>query len=133
MRWLAPLVGIALAASAGTALACSCVRYASARAQLEEADVMFVGVAEASSPPTPGAVPLVSTRFRVTRTLKGATGPLETVQHWKANGGNCGVDFAPGRTYVIIAHRDDGQLGTSGCSRPQFPLEDYERAVHLAR
>ena len=131
-RWARILtvpMALGLAAVAGAALACSCLRPASAAAQIEDAELVIVArAAEVRRLPDEEGARLADTRFTVSRTIKG-----ETRRNWWIRHGRdspmCGVDFRPGQEYVIIAHRSDGRLWTGLCSRAWFPIEDYERAV----
>lgn len=120
---------LALAASAGAALACSCLPPVSAAAQLEDAELMIVArVAEVRRLPPQDGYPTAETRFTVSRTIKGATRRNWWIRHGR-DSTLCGAEFRPGREYVVIAHRSDGRLWTGQCSRAWFPLEDYERAA----
>lgn len=111
------------------AIACSCVRYPSAEAQLRSAEVMFVGRAEQTSRRSGDGYPAGVTRFTVEHTIKGEARAVRRIAHGMEMGGMCGIVFQRGRTYVVIAEALEGRLHTSSCSRPQFPIEDYERAA----
>lgn len=129
LRLLAVPAALAAAALAGAALACSCVRPASAAAQLEDADLMIVArVAEVRRLPGGRDNRMAETRFTVSRTIKG-----EARRNWWIRHGRdspmCGVDFRPGQEYAVIAHRVDGRMWTGLCNRAWFPIEDYERAA----
>ena len=130
-RLLALSIAAAAALSAGAALACSCARWESAEAQLRNSAVMFVGRAEETTTETRDGLEVGVTRFTVQRTLKGAALATRQIQHGMETGGMCGVQFQRGRTYTIIANVHEGQLWTGSCSKPQFPLADYERALGL--
>ena len=133
---LSALVAVSVLA-AGAAWACSCVRYESAARQLAEAEVMFIGRAVSSANHALGdhhPDGVVTTRFEVRRTIKGAPLAERVVLHSTQMGGMCGVRFARGRDYVVIAHRRPaGGLSTSSCSAAQFPLAEYEQAARQAR
>lgn len=128
-RLLAVPTALAVAAAAGAALACSCIRPASAAAQLAEADLMIVArVAEVRRLPAAEGHPMADTRFTVSRTLKGEVRRNWWVRHGR-DSAMCGIHFQPGREYVVIAASVDGRMWTGQCNRAWFPLEDYERAV----
>ena len=129
LRLLAVPAALGAAALAGAALACSCIQPASAAAQLEDADLMIVArVAEVRRLPDLDGSRMAETRFTVSRTIKG-----ETRRNWWIRHGRdspmCGVEFRPGREYVVLAHRAEGRMWTGLCSRAWFPIEDYERAA----
>ena len=131
-RLLAIPAAIGMAALAGAALACSCLRPASAAAQLEDADLMIVArVAEVRRLPSDEGSRMADTRFTVSRTIKG-----EVRRNWWIRHGRdspmCGIDFRPGREYVVIAARAEGRMWTGQCNRAWFPIEDYERAAASA-
>lgn len=62
--------------------------------------------------------------FTVTRVRKGA--PRRTVQvETGLGGGDCGVDFHRGRSYVVYARRDaNGRLTTDICAAPYSPVPE---------
>ena len=62
--------------------------------------------------------------FHVTRWRKGTPRQVVEVQTGMG-GGDCGIVFRRGRTYMVYAGTDDqGRLGTSICSGPYLPLPD---------
>ncbi|MDB5472588.1 MAG: hypothetical protein JWR84_4148 [Caulobacter sp.] len=125
------IVALVLAAvSATTALACSCVRYASAAEQFAKAEVMFVGRADGRETLSGGAA---VTRFVVEKTLKGDRQRIRKVAHGENTGGMCGIRFDRGRTYLVIAYRNQGLLRTNSCSAPQFPRAEFERLAARRR
>ena len=117
----------AIAVSA--AVACSCLPFPSAKAQLDDAAVMFVGRADGTATRREDGMSVGVTRFVVQRTLKGEARPVRRIEHGMDMGGMCGLQFERGRTYTVIAYVHDGRLHTSMCSQPQFPIEAYERAL----
>ncbi len=124
----------ASALAAGAAWACSCIPQASAEAQLAQADVAFVGrvIETRAGPDAASDNPYaeVTTRFAVSRTLKGEALTEIAVQHLPGElSATCGVDFQPGRDILVLAHARGDKLTTGLCSLPQFPLADFERAV----
>ena len=126
-------LGISLIATGviavGAAVACSCVHYESAAAQLQEAEVMFIGRVEQTVTRRDDGMTVGVTRFAVERTLKGEARTVRRIEHSVVTGGMCGVVFQRDRTYTIIAHGYRGRLHTGSCSMPQFPLEEYDRAL----
>ncbi|MEM9751512.1 MAG: hypothetical protein AAF869_11225, partial [Pseudomonadota bacterium] len=108
----------ALTVGAEAALACSCSRDPLIEEFLD-ADLFFEGEALstralASNDAAPmGAVtitaepfePTLETLFRVTAADKGAPREERWIKHWADDGGNCGVQFEPGTTYLFAAHR----------------------------
>ena len=85
------------------AVACSCVRYPSAAAHLEQAEVMFVGRAVETTTRSDDGYPSGVTRFAVTRTIKGEAKAVRRIAHGMETGGGCGVVFQRGRTYTVVA------------------------------
>lgn len=126
MRTLAISLVATGVVAVGAAFACSCVRYPTAAAQLQNAEAMFVGRADGTATREVEGMQLGTTRFTVVRTLKGRPQVVQSVDHGTDMGGMCGVTFQPGRTYTIIASVHRGRLQTSSCSRPQFPIQEYE-------
>lgn len=124
----------AFAASATVALACSCIRWQTPEAQLEEMDLAVVARAVWTRHEE-GRGPYESvTLFTIERTLKG---PVR--QHWRIahladhNGPTCGIEFGPGERIVLMATMEEGRLATSACHQALFPVVAYERAVARRR
>ena len=128
IRTFAITLALATVLTAGTALACRCIRYANAADQLRTADVMFIGRAEETAVEHADGVSRAVTRFSVQRTIKGHENAVRSVVHGTSPT-MCGKTFQPGRTYTILASFHDGRLWTGACSAPQFPLSDYVRAA----
>ena len=124
----AALAIAALFASAAVALACSCLPYRDAAAQLAETDVAFIGVAVKTQRASPGSRDRVTT-FRVTETLKGAPARTVRVRHEIGDGGNCGISFPRNTPLLVLAYNYNGQLATSMCSAPRFGEEAYRAAA----
>jgi hypothetical protein len=114
---------------AGGALACSCIRFPNAAAELQATDLMFIGRAEATTTQRRDGGTLGVTRFTVQRTLKGDARSVQSIEHSVQTGGMCGVVFTRGRTYTVMASIEGGRLMTGSCASPQFPLADYERVL----
>jgi hypothetical protein len=128
-RLLAALAFSAMALSAGAALACSCVRYASAAEHAAEADVIFVGRVVSTEAVTDMRQ---ATTFEVSETLKGETSARRVVMHGGAAmaGSACGIVYRVGQEALVIAHRgEDGVLGTSSCSAPRWEVGAYRDAL----
>lgn len=119
-------------ATAGAAWACSCVEWQSAERQLAAHKVAFIGQA-VSTVPAPGQAGrdgYVVTRFLVRRTLRGPHRTFRSIFHVPGPGGAvCEISFEVDRETVVLAYIDEGRLGTSMCSAPQFPIADFESAA----
>jgi hypothetical protein len=63
---------------------------------------------------TPGRTNERLVRFVVRRTWKGVAGPIVEISTGMG-GGDCGVDFAIGREYIVDAQNRDGRLVTGIC------------------
>ena len=123
-----------VAASATTALACSCLRFKSAREQFDKAQLIFVGRAEGRElTGRDGGPPTAVTRFVVQKTLKGGRERVRRVAHSEETAGMCGIRFRRGQTYLVIAYRSEGRWRTNSCSAPQFPRADFERLAERRR
>ena len=117
----------------GPALACSCIPRDSARAQLANADVMFLGrVAETRRTGRPPGSDEMVTRFTVQRTIKGTSVGAREVAH-DVESAACGLTFQPGQSYAVMARSNSAGLTTSLCMLPRFPISDYDRAVKRGR
>ncbi len=126
LRSLALSLFVAATIAVTAAIACSCMRFPNAAAQLQRTDVMFIGRAVQ----TQNEGPRSTTQFAVQRTIKGDVRSTQLVEHTVAPTGMCGVAaFQRGRTYTILASRFEGRLHTGACSQPQFPIEEYEAAM----
>jgi len=103
------------------AFACVCGRPADPPCHLTGNDVAFVGkvtdVFEGPSgrfPDDPGSRRFV---FKVEESFGAVLGPTVEVESGRSS---CGVDFAPGGTYLVDGQRsDDGTVSTSACSFTQ--------------
>lgn len=118
----------ALAASATAAWACSCLNFATPRAQLDAAPLVVVARAEWTRPERGGPERHAVTRFAVERTLKGERRAAWQVAH-PLDGPTCGVEFRPGQQVVLFVRASEGRMSTGLCDRAVFPLADYERAL----
>ncbi|MCE3289492.1 MAG: hypothetical protein K0R83_1504 [Caulobacter sp.] len=129
------LVAVALvAASATTALACSCLRFKSAAEQYAKASLVFVGRADGREILNrDGGAPTAATRFVVQRTLKGERQRVRRIVHSEETAGMCGIRFRRGQTYLVIAYRSEGRWHTNSCSAPQFSRAEFERLAARRR
>jgi len=104
--------------------ACECIGPVLPCLAAENAQAVFVGqvveIAPVSPPPkgqAPG--PVVSRRvlFKITESLMG--GVDDTVEVYTGSGGgDCGFNFAKGKSYLVYAHRGtDARLTTGICAR----------------
>jgi hypothetical protein len=116
--------------STSAALACDCVGYPSASSQLAEARIMVVARAEWTRRErgTKPDAELGVTRFTVVETIKGPRRAWWQIAHSVAGEASCGINFKPGRKYVVLIGDEQGRLATNWCRRIRFPLLDYKRA-----
>lgn len=128
IRFFAMLAFCLTTLGAGVALACSCMQYPNAAAHAADADVIFVGrvVATEAQSPTQQA-----TTFKVLETLKGESVRRRIIYHGGAEmtAAGCGIAYRFGDTALVIAHRGNGQLSTSSCTAPRWPVEAYRDAI----
>lgn len=116
MRQLVALVlvstGLALGTGAHPASACSCTE-ADAETRFAEADVVFTGTFEET---TPDGDQRIAHGFTVDRVFKGET-PIATVVTSADDTAACGTEFVAAR-YLVYAQRsaDGGGLTTGLCS-----------------
>ena len=124
------LIALAAVFAAGLhdlALACDCIRYASAAEQLSRSEAVFRGRVVRSERTGDRRV---TTTFAVVEPLKGGLGATVRVQHNPDNGGNCGVTFERGKVVEVAANRmRDGRWRTDACSMPQFDWAAFRRAA----
>lgn len=96
--------------------ACSCAMTTLPEA-LRDADVAFVGrlVERIPGGDNFGFAPLDEWRWTVERSRDpGLAAAIATVAPTE-DGANCGVLFAPGERWLVLAHESEGQLHTNGC------------------
>ena len=94
---------------------------------IPNADVAFVGVAEATAdgPPADNQRRTLYT-FSVERASR-ETGPTIEVAAWAGSGSSCGIDFGMGERWVVLATRWEGALDTNLCSG-NLRVDDLEPA-----
>jgi hypothetical protein len=120
-RWCAAAAAIAsalvlLAVSLQRVSACSCAMTTLPEA-VREADVAFVGQLVDHMPGGDnfGFPPLDEWRWAVERSRDPGVGATIATVAAMEDGANCGVLFAPGERWLILAHESEGQLHTNGC------------------
>ena len=112
-----------IAASASSALACSCARNPTAEGLLQDAAAVFTGIAQESTAAGPG---MSMTTFRVTEGFKGAeAGATVRVRHRSGPSASCGVRFARGTSYTLAAYSGGSEPGLSAslCSTWMFSTQ----------
>lgn len=114
------LTGIALAA--GLADACSCAPNPPAKQALEKSGAVFTAKVVKMNDEAGGAGIRREVTLEVIRVWKGVTAKSLTVSTAKS-GAACGYGFQEGKSYIVYAHKGDGEkLFVSLCSRTA-PLE----------
>jgi len=128
--------------TAGSAMACSCLRAETAESHLysSNAALVFKGRSAGTRSFRDGTA---ATTFRVQEVLRGRAGRMVVIRH-RIDEAACGLSFVPNQTALVIADRGGpagfderpGQrrappypLRTSLCSRPQFSEAEYRRAL----
>lgn len=146
--WVATICLALGLATAGTATACSCVRYDSAAEQMQDADVVFIGRWISTRPRVGGPIfsrpgEYVASTLQVVRMLRGPVAETIVVHHPLRNDGSCGFEFREflrdGTTrpltvpIIVLARYSVGELETNVCAMPRFPTGDYVRAARRRR
>ena len=129
MKPLLALLALAAFALPADALACSCAQPQAVPEAVENATRVFVGnVTQVED------VDAFHQRvtFRVTEHFKGS--PVETVVLVSAKSSvMCGYPFMEEGRYVVYAHGDEGDLGTSSCSRTTLATQGSDLEALRAR
>lgn len=122
-RAIAVVVGAVLAAALsllvqGTAHACTCMPQ-DAAAEVEAADVIFIGTPTSSEPLTAAdeneqAMEPVGWTFQVDTVHQGTTTATTTVASAE-NSAACGITFRTGEKYLVLGSVVDGQLRAGLC------------------
>jgi hypothetical protein len=101
------------------AFACSCLQPGSPKAELENADAVFLGTVSAVEPLAGGPFPRLEVTLRLLAVWKGVPEGEEVTLGTAADGAACGYGFEMGKTYVVYAYGgDEGEeLTTSLCTR----------------
>jgi len=136
------ILSVLSAAMAPLAMACSCIQTGSAAEQMKSADFVFEGQVIDISPerdPRTTWQWLIGapvdrqtiTTFQVNQTLKGSPGRNIALKHWNSlQSERCGVSFRRQSVQIVLAYKQsNGFYGTSLCTLPQFPDQDYIDAV----
>lgn len=139
------LISLLVFSLAPDAMACSCLRFDSAQAQLDAADIAFEGKVIHAGPEKDKRVfwqrwfrPLKTrrqvTRFHVYRSFKGDPDSSVAIVHLGAeNSAACGLDFRQAEPIVVLAYRNsDGTYGSSLCTQAQFGAAAFETASVIA-
>ncbi|MEL6860698.1 MAG: hypothetical protein AAGL11_02585 [Pseudomonadota bacterium] len=127
------------------ALACSCMPFESAQAQLDSADLVFEGqvinVAREKDQRSlwqrlkgePASRRQVTT-FQVYQSFKGDPGTTIALTHLGADrGGICGIDFNQTEPFVVLAYESsDGTYSSSLCTQAQFSVEAFRAAAEVS-
>jgi hypothetical protein len=114
----------------GTARACSCA--GSLKASVSNDDAVFTGTVLSTDHDYEGRFSV--TRLRVLKAWKGAKhGRVVEIRSGRG-GGECGVDFATGSKYLVLARRaeDGGPMWTSICDHTGN-LREVSEAVDSLR
>ncbi len=131
--------GLVLYAPAPAAWACSCVQMTDRQA-LHESDAAFVGRPQ-DDPDKPDPFSSTATPWRwefvVDAVIKGDLGSKVTVAAAREEA-SCGIEFHPGRRYLVFAYVDDnGDYQTNLCQRTRplaegatVPLKAHEPPAH---
>jgi hypothetical protein len=117
------LIAILVALACRQAAACDCW-ISDPNRQVERADIVFAGrVTGIEAAPWPGILPaghtmpaqprlpwtygLRQVSFEIERAIKGTA--VHTISLWTGSGGgDCGIDFRPALTYLVLARYDSG-------------------------
>jgi hypothetical protein len=118
------LIAVGLALACRQAAACDCL-ITDLNKQVERAKVVFIGQVtgiEAASwprflpaghtmpfqPPLQWKYGIRQISFKVAKAIKGTA--EQTISLWTGSGGgDCGIDFKPERTYLVLARYDSGR------------------------
>jgi hypothetical protein len=102
----------------GSAFACSCSEWGTARQMLRDYDVAFVGsyISSVIGGTTPDGDPMVTTNMAVLKGFKGTTSSKIVVRSTPGDGANCGTNFITGQKYLVFSYKYRGRNYTDGCS-----------------
>jgi hypothetical protein len=112
----AAILAIGLAAvPVASVVACSCAM-TEFDVAIADAEVAIVGVAVSSEP---AAGDELGETMLTTWQLSRSRDPLDTdaiaIRSWKDSGANCGISFASGERWLVLAYRGEQGLETNGC------------------
>lgn len=117
------VLALAIAACATPAPRCSCAPFPSARAQIDTAEVIFVGTVIRTDVLNPQRL---RTEFTVVEEIKGHVPQTVGIEH-PAQG--CRIDYNVGDQTWVFANTTNGALSTSLCMAPQFTEDEYRQAL----
>jgi hypothetical protein len=105
-----------------TVMACDCM-FTELPEAVRDADVAIVGTlvgaAESAVMIDRGGPPERVWTWEVERSRDTLDGTTLDVHAWDDDGANCGVSFAVGERWLVLAHAEDGRLLTNSCSSNQ--------------
>lgn len=117
--------------SSGQALACSCALPTGSPCRLTPGNVAFVGTLSATADVLHDGRAERKFTFRIQESFSGVDGPLVDVFSDKSS---CGVDFVPGKSYLVDAPKDGrGNIAVSVCSLTQPAAQAPEEIAILRR
>ena len=98
-----------------TVSACSCAMAALPDA-IRAADVAIVGSTLSSAPAGKDEIgDRVLTTWAVERSRDPIEGSRIGIESWHDSGANCGISFADGERWLVLAYSEGGALTTNGC------------------
>ena len=126
-RALLPLLVAAVLALglAGDAAACSCMEPGPPAQELENADAVFSGKVVKVEPFTEGFQKLRVT-FELDRVWKGLAEGDRVTLTTAADSATCGYPFEKGKSYLVYAYGEEGELTGTLCSRTALLKEAKE-------
>ena len=137
------LLVVALSLFIGSAYACSCGEWGSAREMLSTAKTAFVGTVASSrlgEISSDSGDLLTLTNFSIVRSFKPRALRKMTTRSEVGDGANCGTSFVVGQSYLVFGYAFEGKIYTDLCSfqpmtgaRSQINfLRDLDRASRLS-
>lgn len=113
------LLVVALSMFVGSAFACSCAEWGTAREMLSGARTAFVGTVVSARPgelSSDSGERLTITNFRIVRSFKPRGLRKATTRSEVGDGGNCGTQFRVGQSYLVFGYAYEGKVYTDDCS-----------------
>ncbi len=105
-----------------TVSACDCA-FTELPEAVRAADVAIVGTLVGAAEPAQrvdrGGPPERIWTWEVERSRDAIEGSTVEVHAWDDDGANCGVSFAIGERWLVLAHAEDGRLLTNSCAQNQ--------------
>ena len=114
------LAALSLALALGSvplarASACSC-EISELPDAISTAEIAIVGTSEGSVEVGRNEMgERVQTTWTVERSRDPVLAPSLRVESWRDSGANCGISFAAGERWLVLAYRGDATLETNGC------------------